>query len=145
MPTEIQGHGCCRVTKHALHDLDISARTYREGGRGVPQTVRNQPLNADLGAPLDAAGGNGSPAPLISGSGVQSLSSGTIESAKRRRSWHCLGPLDMPLEAKGFRHVAVAIPQVRVGPGIAVSPRQESPQPQQPDLAHSENVVGRCR
>ena len=52
MPIEIQGHGCCRVTKHALHDLDTSARTYCEGGSGVPQTMWNQPLNADLGAPL---------------------------------------------------------------------------------------------
>jgi hypothetical protein len=45
------------VTKHALHDLDISARTYREGRRGVPQTMRNQPFNADLCAPLSNAGG----------------------------------------------------------------------------------------
>jgi hypothetical protein len=52
MPIEIQRHSCCRVTKHALHDLDISARAYREGGRGVPQTMGNQPLNADLGAAL---------------------------------------------------------------------------------------------
>ena len=49
-------------------------------------------------------------------------------------SWHCLGPGDMSLEAKRFRHVAVAIPEVRVSGGIAVRPRQESPQPQQPDL-----------
>ena len=39
-------------------------------------------------------------------------------------SWHHLGPRDMPLEAKRSRHVAVAIPEVRVSPGIAVSPRQ---------------------
>ena len=52
MTIEIQGHGSCRVTKHALHDLDISVRTYREGCRGVPQTMQDQPLNADLGEPL---------------------------------------------------------------------------------------------
>jgi hypothetical protein len=39
-------------------------------------------------------------------------------------SWHRLGPGDMPLEAKGSRHVAVAIPQVRISRRIAVSPRQ---------------------
>jgi hypothetical protein len=50
-------------------------------------------------------------------------------------SWHRLGPRDMSLEAKRSRHVAVAIPEVRISCGIAVSPRQESPQPQQPDLA----------
>jgi hypothetical protein len=42
----------------------------------------------------------------------------------------------MPLEAKRFRHVAVAIPKVRIRYGIAASPRQQSPQPQQPDLAY---------
>ena len=40
------------------------------------------------------------------------------------RSCHRLGPGDMPLEAERFRHVTVAIPQVRVGRGIALSPRQ---------------------
>jgi hypothetical protein len=35
----------------------------------------------------------------------------------------------MPLETKRFRHVAVAIPEVRVSRVIAVSPRQESPEP----------------
>jgi hypothetical protein len=41
-----------------------------------------------------------------------------------RPSRHCLGPRDMPLEAKRFRHVAVAIPEVAIAGGIAVSPRQ---------------------
>ena len=45
-------------------------------------------------------------------------------------SWHRLGLRDMPLEAKRFRHVAVAVPQVRVSRGIVVRPRQKSPQPQ---------------
>ena len=39
-------------------------------------------------------------------------------------SLHFLAPGDMPLVAKRFRHVPVAIPQVRVSRGIAVSPRQ---------------------
>ena len=38
-------------------------------------------------------------------------------------SWHRLGPGDMPLEAKGFRHVAVTIPEIRVSRGIAMSLR----------------------
>jgi hypothetical protein len=33
----------------------------------------------------------------------------------------------MPLEAKRFRHVAVAIPQLRVSRSVVVSPRQQSP------------------
>ncbi len=41
-------------------------------------------------------------------------------------SWHCLGPGDMPFEAKLRGHGAVAIPQVRVSRAIAVSPCQES-------------------
>jgi HK97 family phage major capsid protein len=44
--------------------------------------------------------------------------------ATRPPSWHRLGPLDMPLEAKRCRHVAVEIPEMRVRRGIAVSPRQ---------------------
>src|SRR5271165_858033 len=40
------------------------------------------------------------------------------------RSWHRLGPLDMPLEAKRFRHVAVAIPEVAVGGFVTTCPRQ---------------------
>jgi hypothetical protein len=35
----------------------------------------------------------------------------------------------MPLEAKRSRHVAVAIPELCVSSAVAVSPRQERPQP----------------
>jgi len=38
-------------------------------------------------------------------------------------SRHFLAPGDMPFEAKGFRHVAVAIPEVCVSSVVAVSPR----------------------
>src|SRR6185312_14533051 len=58
-------------------------------------------------------------------------------------SWQRLGPLNMPFEAKRCRHVAVAIPQVRVSRGITVSPRQESAEPQQPDVAHHQTLIGR--
>ena len=51
----------------------------------------------------------------------------------------------MPLEAKRFRHVAVAIPELRIRLGIAVSPRQQSPQPQQRNLEQYESRVGRLR
>ena len=60
----------------------------------------------------------------------------------RPLSWHRLGPRDMPLEAKRFRHVAVAIPQLRISRGIAVSPRQQSPQPQQQDVVQNKRI--RC-
>src|SRR5208283_5537947 len=39
-------------------------------------------------------------------------------STARPPSWHRLGPRDMSLKAKRSRHVAVAIPQVRVSRGI---------------------------
>jgi hypothetical protein len=52
-----------------------------------------------------------------------------------------VGPLHVPVEAKRFRHVAVAIPEVRVRCGIAVSPGQQCAQPQQQDVAHSYTVV----
>jgi hypothetical protein len=48
----------------------------------------------------------------------------------------------MPLKAKRFRHMAVAIPQVRVSRVIAVSPRHKSPQSQQPDVAHQQTLIG---
>src|SRR5262249_18399122 len=57
-------------------------------------------------------------------------------------SWHRLGPRGMPLEAKRSRHVAVAIPEVRVSRGIVVSPRPQSWQPQQPDLTYHQTLFG---
>jgi hypothetical protein len=41
------------------------------------------------------------------------------------RLGHGLSPRDMTVELKRFRHVAVAIPEVRVSGAIAVSPRQQ--------------------
>src|SRR5277367_3034700 len=51
--------------------------------------------------------------------------------------WHRLGPRHVPLEAERCRHVAVAIPEVCVSRGIAVSPSQQSPQSQQPDVTQN--------
>ena len=48
----------------------------------------------------------------------------------------------MPFEVKRFRHVAAAIPQLVVHCGIAVSPRQQRTQPQQPDVAGHQPLVG---
>jgi predicted DNA-binding transcriptional regulator AlpA len=45
-------------------------------------------------------------------------------------SWHRLGPLHVPFEAQGCRHVAVAIPIAAIGGLITVRSRQLSPQPQ---------------
>src|SRR6516225_602862 len=42
-------------------------------------------------------------------------------------SWHRLCPLDMPLETKRSRHVAVAISELRVRRDIAAGPRQQRP------------------
>jgi hypothetical protein len=43
-------------------------------------------------------------------------------STERLPSRHRLGPGDMPLEAKRFRHVAVAVPEVAVGGFVAACP-----------------------
>ena len=51
---------------------------------------------------------------------------------------HRLGPRDMSFEAKRFRHRAVATHQVPVGNIVAAGPGQQRPQPQQPDVAHSQ-------
>ena len=48
----------------------------------------------------------------------------TARTPSPARLCHRLGPGDMSFEAKRSRHVAVAIPEVRIGRGIAVSPRQ---------------------
>ena len=57
-------------------------------------------------------------------------------------SWHRLGPLHMSFEAKRFRHGAVAIPIVAVGRVVAAGPRQQRAQPQQPDVADNQSVIG---
>jgi hypothetical protein len=61
-------------------------------------------------------------------------------------SRHRIGPGDMTLEAKRFRHVAVAIPVFAVDGIVTASPRQQSVQPQQPDLAYHQTLIcWRCR
>src|SRR5580693_3711685 len=60
----------------------------------------------------------------------------------RPPSWHRLGPRDMSFEAKRSRHIAVAVPELRVSRGIAVCPCQQRPQPQQPDLAYHQTLIG---
>src|ERR1700747_971375 len=57
-------------------------------------------------------------------------------------SGHRLSPREMSLIAKRIRHVAVAIPEIRVSRGIAARPRQPSPQPQQPDVAYRQTLIG---
>jgi hypothetical protein len=52
MPMKVQSHGCSPVAKHAVHDVDTSARTHRGGGRGVPQAVWNHAHNTSRGARL---------------------------------------------------------------------------------------------
>ena len=49
----------------------------------------------------------------------------------------------MSFEAKCFRHIAVTILQVCVSCGVAASSCQQGVEPQQQDVAHNENVVGR--
>jgi hypothetical protein len=48
----------------------------------------------------------------------------------------------MPFVAKRFRHVAVAIPELRISRVITVSPREQSPQPQQPNLSYHQTLIG---
>jgi hypothetical protein len=48
----------------------------------------------------------------------------------------------MPLELERSRHIAVAIPEVPISGPIALSPCQQSPQPQQPDVSRRQIVVG---
>jgi hypothetical protein len=59
-------------------------------------------------------------------------------------SRHRLGPRDVPLEAKGFRHLAVAIPIVSVGGLVTARPRQQGAQPQQPDVAYRQTPTRRA-
>jgi hypothetical protein len=53
-----------------------------------------------------------------------------------------LDPRDMPFKTKRFRYLAVAIPIVAIASVIATSPRQQSPQPEQPDLTYHQTVFG---
>src|SRR5271163_4428166 len=54
---------------------------------------------------------------------------------------HRLSPRDMALEAKRFRHVAVAIPEVRIGRN-PVSLAEQGAQAQQPNVAYSQLFIG---
>ena len=54
---------------------------------------------------------------------------------------HRLGPVDVSLEAKRFRHRTIATHQVPVGNIVAAGPGQQRAQPQQRDLAHSRTVI----
>ena len=51
----------------------------------------------------------------------------------------------MPFEAKRFRHVAVAIPEVAIGGFVTTRPGQQRPQPQPGDFVQNEPWIGRCR
>ena len=55
---------------------------------------------------------------------------------------HGLGPVDVPFETKGFRGLSVLIPWFAIAGLVTVSPRQKSPQPQQPDLTYHQTVIG---
>jgi hypothetical protein len=57
-------------------------------------------------------------------------------------SLHRLGPRDMPVKLKRCRHVAVAIPIVAIGGVVAMGSCQQSPQPQQPDVAYHQTLIG---
>jgi hypothetical protein len=48
----------------------------------------------------------------------------------------------MAIEASCFRHRAVAIPVFVTAGIVTASPRQKSPQPQQPDLAYRQTLIG---
>jgi hypothetical protein len=48
----------------------------------------------------------------------------------------------MPLEAKRFRHVAVAIPVFTIAGLVTVGTGQQRAQPQQPDVAYHQTLVG---
>src|SRR4051812_14835801 len=48
----------------------------------------------------------------------------------------------MPLEAKRSRHGTIAIPIVAVGGVVTVRPGEQRSQPQQPDVAYSQTLIG---
>ena len=53
VPVEIQRHGGALVAEHLLHHLHVGAGGDGQGGRGVAQLVRVQPVQADrLGRPV---------------------------------------------------------------------------------------------
>src|SRR5262249_38672375 len=74
-----------------------------------------------------------------------SASSRTTSTTSPAPSRPRLGQGDMPLEAKRFRDVRIAIAELRVIRGVAVTPRQQCPQPQQRNLEQYESRVGRLR
>lgn len=61
----------------------------------------------------------------------------------RSPSWHRLGPNDMSFEAKGFRHVAVALRRFLVDRLVTASLREQGTQPQHLDIAYRPGNVNR--
>jgi hypothetical protein len=52
-----------------------------------------------------------------------------VPHAARPRSCHRLGPLDLPIKSKRYRHGSVAVPMVSRGGFIAVGSSQQRAQP----------------
>jgi hypothetical protein len=67
---------------------------------------------------------------------------GTVEFDDDPPSSHHLGHRHMPFEAKRFRDGAIPIHQVPVGDVVAAGTEEQRPQPQQPDVAYSQPVIG---
>src|ERR1700682_4117262 len=57
------------------------------------------------------------------------------------RPSHRLGPVDVAFEAKRCRHRTIAPHQVPVGHVVAAGPRQQSSEPQQPDVAYHQTLI----
>ena len=55
---------------------------------------------------------------------------------------HCLRPGDMSFETKRFREIAIATHQVPVSNIVAACPGQHRAQPQQPDIAYGQPLIG---
>ena len=108
------------------------------------RAVTRNPVEPLQGAAASRSIGPGNSAPR-SGCKAWRLAEAQFRMAHKpspARLGHRLGPGDMSLEAKRFRHVAIAIPEVRVSRGIVASPCQQSPQPQQPDVAYHQTLIG---
>ena len=101
----------------ATEDPYIGSDELRAGPRTGPEPARRCSTGLDTGGWCKIRLAARRPSPT---SGRHSASSWDASSC------HRIGPRDMPLEAKLRGHRAVAIPEVRVSRGIAVSPRQES-------------------
>ena len=119
------------LTPEARHYVETVIAKFRTVNPDIPTTAANEPGRASSATTLSGVVAN-----------MVCFETRWVCLPTRPPSWHRLGPRDMSFVAKRSRHVAVAVPIVAIGGVVAMGSCQQCAQPQQPDVAHHQTVIG---